>query len=66
MKERGKELESEYVAPHAINYRFSFTEKERWNEMRGAYHIMFLFINFSGLMVHFLSEQHLLLLGLQV
>lgn len=28
MKERGKGLEKEYVAVHAINYRFSFTEKK--------------------------------------
>lgn len=49
MKERGKGLESEYVALHAINYGFSFTEKEK-------YDVVLLFIKFLGLLVHFLFE----------
>ena len=36
MKERGKGLESEHVAIHALNYRFPFTEKKRvGDDMKG-------------------------------
>lgn len=44
MKERGKGLESEYVAIHALNYRFPFTEKESWDDMEGKYDGFYLLI----------------------
>lgn len=45
---KGEGIQERVFAVHAINDRFSFTEKERWDDIKGKLYAVLLFIHLSG------------------
>lgn len=54
MKETGEGMRNVYVALHAINYRFPFTEKQEEARIKET---QLSLLNFSWLLVHFLASK---------